>query len=134
MLYIDASAFTKRYVDTEERHVECVQIMSQDPDWATSRLTAIEAAGALRRIHPSRLDVINLIEELDADLMESILVDVDRATLAFAREISLETQVKALDAIHIASALRLKDARPGFLTYDVQQARAATEVGLTLAR
>ena len=133
-LYIESSAYAKRYLPDEEHHAECLGIMNGDAEWVTSRLTSVETARALVVMNASRIGAANVIGELDADLMETVLFDIDRVTLSMAREVALTTGAKTLDSIHIATALRISDDRPRFLTYDAQQARAAAEVGLTLAR
>ena len=134
MLYVDTSAYAKRYLPAEEHHDACVEMMMRTPEWATSRLTSVEGARAIHLAAATRGEALREIANFDADLMCSILIDVDRTTLAIARDVAQETGIKASDAVHIASALRIQDAQPRFFTYDDRQARAAERVGLTLAR
>ncbi len=131
-LYVDSSAFVKRYSPDEVGHEDCVERMSSHDSWLTSRLTSVEAPRALQRMAPER--ATSSISALDVDLGESIEIDVDQGVLALARAIALETGIKTLDAIHVASAKRIPDDRVEFLTYDDRQAAAAESLGLRLAR
>ncbi|MCW2923552.1 MAG: hypothetical protein JWM98_956 [Thermoleophilia bacterium] len=132
-VYVDSSAFTTRYIDSEPSHERCVAIMDRHDAWATSRLTSIETARALSRAR-GRAGAAAYLAEFDADLVESLLIDLDRGVLAIAREVALSTGAKTLDAIHVASAVRLGDPDLEFLTFDVRQSQAATQMGLRLAR
>ncbi|MCW2920431.1 MAG: hypothetical protein JWL76_305 [Thermoleophilia bacterium] len=132
-LYVDSSAFVKRYAPSEVDYEDCIRRMSSHDDWMTSKLTAIEAPRAIRRMStPER--ALSSISAFDLDLSESIEIEMDRGVVALARAIALETGIKTLDAIHIASAKRFPDPDLEFLTYDDRQAKAAEALGLTLAR
>lgn len=132
MLYVDSSAFTRRYIEDETGHADCVQRMNAHlSEWATSRLSTIEVPRGLHRtLTPDEARA--RITDFDADLRVTVLIDLDVITLGMAREIALTSHVKTLDAIHIASALRVGNApdEVTFLTYDIQQRRAAQRVGL----
>lgn len=132
MLYVDSSAFAKRYLTSETDHAHCLDRMGEYPLWGTSRLTWLETLRPLRRISVANVRT-SIIEEFEGDLAACALVDVDRVTLAMARDVAATTNAKSLDAIHIASALRIADGALRFLTYDQQQAQAAMAMGLTLA-
>lgn len=59
------------------------------------------------------------------------LLAVDDEILSIAA--SLEPpQMRTLDAIHVATALRLAEELDTFVTYDDRQAKAATEAGLAV--
>lgn len=133
MLYVDSSAYSKRYLEDEEHHHECLGIMRDHDQWATSRLTLVETPRALYRSTP-RNTARQLTGAFDDEVFNSFLVDIDRVTLAMARDVVTETGVKSLDAIHLASALRVADDTLAVLTYDKHQAAAAEQLGLRLAR
>jgi predicted nucleic acid-binding protein len=116
MLYVDSSAFSKRYLEDEEHHDELV-----------------ETPRALFRTTPP-LTARQLTSAFDTEVLDSLLVDIDQVTLAMARDVAVETGVRSLDAIHLASALRVADGSLAMLTYDKQQAAAAEQLGLRLAR
>lgn len=130
-LYIDASAFVKRYAKDEVHHEECLQTMDAHELWVSSRLTSIEAPRGIARASHSSAAALS---EFDADALELAYIDIDQGVVAVARAIALETGIKTLDAIHIASAKQLPVDDLEFLTYDDRQANAAQSLGLTLAR
>lgn len=128
-LYVDASAFTRRYLPDEPEHRDCVARMDTDDSWVTSRVTMIETARALHRA-----GMPEAIAEFDEDAGETAIIELDHVVAGLARAVANETGVKTLDAIHIATAQQLPDPELEFLTYDERQARAAAAVGLRLAR
>lgn len=132
-LYVDSSAFARRYLQHERGHDRCVDHMADDPSWATSRVSTVEVARALHGAIAREQAVPLVLDAFQEDLAETVLVDVDQVTLALAREVAIDTGVRTLDAIHLASALRLADDELEFLTYDEQQARAAQRIGLRVA-
>ena len=81
------------------------------------RALARHSPGAIARLHP----VLDLIE----------LVELDAAIRILAQTIAPVT-VRILDAIHLATALRLRGQLTSFVTYDKRLADAATAAGLTV--
>jgi predicted nucleic acid-binding protein len=132
-LYVDSSAFIKRYLADEPEHVNCIERMERDETWTTSRLTTVETPRALHITCMPQLAVDATMQFHD-DLTETLLIEVDRTVLAFARDIAIETGAKTLDAIHLASAKLIEGNDSSFLTYDQRQSRAAEQIGLRLTR
>jgi predicted nucleic acid-binding protein len=62
-------------------------------------------------------------------LARVVLLEDDDRTLAAAALLD-PVDLRALDAIHLTSALRLGPALGAFVTYDVRQAEAASALGL----
>lgn len=118
-LYLDASAITKLVVD--ERESAALERLVAGKALATGRVAVVEVTKAVARADPgadpwgvlSRLAFV----ELDADL----------ARLAGATG---GPALRALDAVHVASALRLVPEIEAFVTYDDRQADAARAAGL----
>jgi predicted nucleic acid-binding protein len=123
--YVDASALTKLVLEepdsgamrgwyVENEHVLC------------SRVGIVETQRAVGR-HPhdeAHLDVIiRSVEVVEFD------IDIARQ----AANISPLT-LKTLDAIHLASAVRLGAVVDAFVTYDDRLAAAARAVGLPVVR
>lgn len=131
-LYVDASAFVKRHAPHEPHHDECLAVMRARTPWMTSRITYVEASRGLARA--AGLDAVAVLASLDADIIETAFVDVDHGVISLARSIALETGVKTLDALHLASAKRIPDPDLEFLTFDRRQSQAAESLGLRLAR
>ncbi len=120
-LYLDASAITKLVIAEEESHA--LQGVVRGRALISSRVAVIEVTKAVARANPAadpgpmfaRLSYV----ELDADL-------------ALVAGITGGAALRALDAVHVASALRLGVDIDAFVTYDERQARAASAAGLTV--
>lgn len=92
-------------------------------DLASSRVAVVEVTKAVARVDPAAEPHATLAR------LAFIELDADVATIAAATG---GARLRALDAIHIASALRLGADLEAFITYDARQADAATELGLTV--
>lgn len=131
MLYVDSSAFAKRYLKNEVGHEACLRIMAGDPEWVTSRLTIVESHRTLS-LSMHSVDASIARNELNADLARAVLADIDRDTIAAAADISIQTGIRSLDAIHLATAARICSDLT-ILTFDKRQARTAQQLGLQVA-
>jgi hypothetical protein len=96
------------------------------PRRVSSRLTVVEVLRTVRRRDPAR-------EPLARDVLAGLALVLigDRVLVAAAR---LEpVSVRSLDAIHIATALRLGKGLAAFVSYDTRQLEAAEALGLPTA-
>lgn len=128
-LYVDSSALLKRYVDEHDSSV-ADELMRTDPVLVTSRLTEVEVRRNLTRL----LDGADLDRQrraLALDLDAFALVALDATTMSTAAGIAEQTLCRSLDAIHLGSARRAGRAT-ALLTFDVRQARAAREIGMSV--
>jgi predicted nucleic acid-binding protein len=91
---------------------------------ATSRIALVEVSRATALANPSQ----EVREEVDKLLASCMLVAVSSQLLRSARKLATAT-VRTLDAIHLATALRI-DADE-LLAYDRRLLAAATRQGLT---
>lgn len=91
---------------------------------ATSRIALVEVSRATVLANPSQA----VREEVDKLLASCTLVDVGSQLLRSARKLTAAT-VRTLDAIHLASALRIEADE--LLAYDRRLLAAASEQGLT---
>lgn len=132
MLYVDSSAFAKRYLPDDIDHDRCIEHMAGHRTWGTSRLTWLETIRALRS-SARAVDLQLVADVFQEELANCSLVNIDQVTLAMARDVVEATDARSLDAIHIASALRVADDDLRFLTFDRGQATAAERMGLRLA-
>lgn len=124
MLYLDTSAALKLVRREDESAALADFLDAADDALVTSRVGVVELRRVARRGGASsdRADALSgsfEILELDG-YIEGIA-----ATLA--------PELRALDAIHLASALVLGEALRAFLCYDERLARAAASAGLTVA-
>ena len=97
----------------------------------TTRLTEIEVRRDLTRLvaRPEVLD--RLRQDLARDLDGFAFVALDATTCNEAASVAERTRCRALDAVHIGAARRAGSATT-ILTFDVRQARAARQIGMSV--
>jgi uncharacterized protein len=128
LFYLDASALVK--LVREEPESAALHRFLSDADMVSSELVLTEVPRAVHRatFDDPQLSTDLLMARADEVLTALALVPVDRAVLVAAGAFA-EPVLRALDAIHIASAV---DVAPidGLVTYDERQAAAARLAGL----
>jgi uncharacterized protein len=129
LLYFDASAFTK--LVREEDESEALWRFVGDARITSSRLLIAEAPRALRRIKAEnpRLELDTLLRNSERLLQTTVLRPLDPFVLREAGALP-EPRLGSLDAIHVATAVRLRPLIDAFVTYDQRQGAVALEVGL----
>ena len=128
LFYADASALVKLVLDEPESDV--LRAFLADSDLISSELVLTEVPRAIRRAatRELRLD-LDLLTTRAGELIDAVaLLPLDRVVLLAAGAFA-EPALRALDAIHIASATDLSPL-DGFVTYDGRQAAAARLAGL----
>lgn len=128
LFYADTSALVKLVRDEPESDV--LRAFLVDADLVSSELVLTEVPRAVRRAaaRDPRL-TLDLLTARAGDLIDAVaLLPLDR-TLLLAAGAFAEPALRALDAIHIASATDLSPL-DGFVTYDERQAAAARLAGL----
>jgi uncharacterized protein len=128
IFYADTSALVKLIRDEPES--EALRTYVADAGLVSSELVLTEIPRAVRRAaaqDPSlQLDV--LLERAGEAIDATALQPLDRALLVGAGALS-EPTLRALDAIHVVSAIDLYPI-DAFVTYDERQAAAARLAGL----
>ena len=122
--YFDTSAIVKLVVIEPESDA-LVQALASWPDRVSSSVARVEVHRALRRLGESRA----AYARADAVLAALVLVRADEPVLAQAA-LFKDPQLRALDAIHLATAVTLGDDPDVFITYDARLARAAARLRL----
>ena len=119
--YFDSSALVK--LVREEPETAAVRaLVDRSSVRYASALVRAEVPRALRRHGPRATARAQLlVEELDLIAIDDVLLD-EAALVAGAA-------LPTLDAIHLASALALRDDLEGFVTYDARLAAAAEAEG-----
>ncbi len=93
-------------------------------EMVTSTLTRVEVKRAVSRINPQMLAVAN-------DVLEQIqYIELDSHTLHLAEAFTPDITLRTLDAIHVASVLRISDAVMGIISYDKQMVTNARNMGI----
>lgn len=126
--YVDTSALLKRYVEEVDSHV-ADELLGADPVMVTSWITAVEVRRNLAR-HLDGADLIAGQAQVTSDLDAFAMVMCDEAVAMAASAIGETLGVRSLDAIHLASAQRLRVDDLAFVTFDLRQAQAARSLGM----
>lgn len=123
LLYVDTSAVVKLLLAEEESDALAEFLRSADGALVTSRIGVVELRRVARRggANPDRADA------LAASLA---VIELDQTVEQIA--VKLDPDLRALDALHLASALATGDALRGFVSYDARLASAATREGLAV--
>ena len=128
--YLDSSALVKLVLPESESEALAGYLREQQPRVVSTILAAVEVPRAVERAEP--VDPVAAGERLHAVLGEMTLVDL---TLELAdRAAALPpTELGAADAVHLATALALRDDLSAFVAYDRRLGAAAGAAGLPVA-
>lgn len=128
LFYLDASAIVK--LVREEPESLALSAFLEDAEVISSELVLTEVPRAIRRAvgQDPQLSLEALIEQAVAVLDAFALAPIEHAVLIAAGALQ-EPALRALDAIHVSTALQLSPV-DAFVTYDERQSAAARLVGL----
>lgn len=120
MIYLDTSAAAKAVLDEPESPA-IRRLFAEGTPFVSSTLFAVElhAISDRRLIHPDAAR-----EVIERVALVSLGDDITTAA------IDLHSRLRTLDALHLATALRLGSAIDGILTFDDELAAAASQRGL----
>ena len=120
LVYLDSSALVKLVV-TEPESAALIELLRARPDRVSSAVVLTEVPRALRRAGFGSRE-----RRRARDLLARVaLVDTDRRILAAAAALDPPT-LGTLDAIHLATALAVREDLAALVTYD-RRLRAAAE-------
>lgn len=123
-VYLDASALAKLIL-VEAESAALRSFLRSHPQRFTNRVAEVEVARAVRRLPASEGAPI-------ADAFDGTeVIELDAALAARAGAVE-PAALRALDAIHLASAMSMGGELDAFVTYDARQADAARARGLTV--
>ena len=133
---LDTSALVKLYVE-EPGSADVRALVQAAAASATSVVAYTEARAALARRHRqgelAAADLRRAVKALDFDWNRLAVVGLDISLTRRAGELAEARALRGYDAIHLASALALRDrttSAPLFACYDANLARAAQAEGL----
>jgi uncharacterized protein len=124
MLYLDASALVKRYVEEEGRDV-VLRAMEKASTWSICRIGFVETIRAVALAVGPRV-----VKRVESEWPAFNVVEVDRDLAEYAALLTLSNELPALDALHLAAALVLPPEDLTVATWDVRLHRAAHDHGL----
>lgn len=119
MLYLDASALVKRYIEEDGSEL-VVNAMAAASAWSMCRIGYVETVRAVGIAGGRRA-----IRKVEADWLAFDVVEVDSALAEHAAQLALSAELRSLDALHLASALVLPPEDLTFATWDTRLHRAA---------
>lgn len=125
MVYVDSSAAVKLVVREEESEA-LARWLAGNQVLASSALLRTELLRTVRRADPGRA------ERARATLARFDLHAIDAGILDAAGLLEPAT-MRSLDAIHLATALRLADVLDAVVTYDRRMIEGAQSLGLRVA-
>lgn len=121
LAYVDSSAYLKLLFQEEESET-LEAVISEWPDLVSSTLLEVEMhRAAYREAMPAKA--------CDALLDSVTLIEFDEPTRAHAKRIA-QPELRALDAIHLASAARLGDDLGVLFAYDRRMVEGGLLEGL----
>jgi hypothetical protein len=113
------------------------QLWVEASSLAASRLVLVEARAALvRAAHNRRITSTGFASAkaiVEALLREVHLVEPEPKIVVHAADLAERHRLRALDAVHLASALALGDPEVVVATWDIDLGTAASAEGLALA-
>ena len=132
MLYLDSSALAKLYLDEDNAEQQnIIDLLGEYPRVATCTIAYAEVTGIFARLlHAGALteaDYADKLERFSADWETVIVLDVTQETNARAAQVmKAQPGLRAMDALHLASALALRQSFSlRFLTSHARLERAA---------
>jgi predicted nucleic acid-binding protein len=123
VLYLDSSAIVKLVV-LEPETPQLVEAVRADPDAVASILAWSEVVRAVRRTKGPLPRARRVLRGL-------ALIPMDEGIIREAGELP-PVELRTLDAIHLATALSVREDLSSFVTYDEQLGKAATRAGLAV--
>ena len=140
-LYFDASGLTKAFV-VERGSPEVRSALAASDELATSAVSYAEIRATFARcLRDGRFDAAQhaaAVEDLDDQWPRFVIVEVDDQRLreaGAAADRHPRHALRALDSIHLASALRIATGDPASVTFacwDLRLWRAAHDEGFTM--
>jgi len=125
LVYLDSSAIVKLVI-AEPGSDRLRSYVDEGGSRTTSMVSVVEASRAVERAAP------DLVARVDEVLRMVNVIDLDGEVARLAARIQ-PPGLRALDAIHLASAFLLGSGLRVFITYDRRLAEAARAAGLPVA-
>jgi uncharacterized protein len=129
-LYLDSSAFLKRYVD-EPGSDRFVELIASDTSWLTCSLTWVEVWRNLRRRLPPDASLAAR-RAFTEDWDHLAVVEVDAHLARDAGALADVTGARSLAALHLAALRRAGQHGISLVTADLRQAQAARSLGMVV--
>lgn len=127
LLFLDSSAIVK-LIGSEPESKALLEVLKTGGPAVASALVAVEVRRAVNRSDSSAVAAARVSDVLD----RIALIKIDEAILEGAAQVCLAS-LRSLDAIHLATALSVRDHLEAFVVYDQRLAEAAEGLGLPVS-
>lgn len=134
--YLDSSALLKLYLDDEAEAEGLRDVVDVLASLATSRLAYVEVRAGLAaarragRMSAASHDVA--VEDFDRAWPEYDVIEIDGTLGSRAGDVAERYGLQAGDAIHLASALEIRDEETVVVAWDGRLRAAAAAAGLAV--
>ena len=136
-LYLDASALVKLYVE-EAGRTAVLAALGEAEIIGTAMIAYVEARAAFARRHRegalARSGYLRCIRDLDLDWPRYLRFELNEALIFTAARLAERHRLRAYDAVHMASALSMRDRLTDviFACWDRELTAAARRAGLAV--
>ena len=124
MLYLDASALVKRYIE-EEGSESVLRAMDDANAWSMCRIGYVETVRAVALAGGRQA-----VKRVEKDWPSFDVIEIDSALAEDAAKLTLSAELRSLDALHLAAALLLPSENLTIATWDARLHHAAQGRGL----
>lgn len=138
ILYLDTSSLVKLYIEEEGSRMVKRQV-SEAEAVATSNVAYAEARAAFARKHRERglseEEYRHVVDDFRGEWGAYLVIDVSEAVIALAGDLAERHDLRGFDAIHLASALVLRDKMQSSVAFSCADERlqaAAEAEGLSI--
>jgi uncharacterized protein len=128
LIYVDTSALLKLVKDDEAEATALRAYIEEtaEPQLVSSALLVVEARRGMHRLRPDGLPTVDLL------LAAVAQIEISGAVIESASRLA-DPLLRSLDAIHLATALLIRDDLDTLLTYDGRLRVAAEAHGIPTA-
>lgn len=128
--YVDSSVIISALKD-ETSTLDAQYFLKSADELLTSWLSYVEVRRNLWQ-SPNRAIAQLARHEFDEQMERIELIDIVEADWRSAADIAESTQLKSLDAVHLAVATKFNPDDVSFLTFDKKQASVARQMGFSV--
>ncbi|MEK6647862.1 MAG: type II toxin-antitoxin system VapC family toxin [Actinomycetota bacterium] len=126
--YLDASAITKLFIPEKDSEI-AEEIIYSFEEVFTSRVSTVEVQRAIALFYDGA-NRDSWITSFRRWLEDVTVIDVSRDIVNLATAVNQNGALKALDAIHVATAQALGGSDLAFVTFDKKQGKFAELIGM----
>lgn len=120
MWYMDSSAIIK-LIKLEKESAALIRKLP--PSLITSRISRVEVARTIAKHEP---DLLDAAYDILADIQ---MIPVEDSIITIAENLPQHIDLRSLESLHIASAMAIRNALKGIISYDKEMVRAGISLG-----